>query len=435
MPTLNLKNITIKKLEDRNLNPYYLIINQDNPEEAFFCFEKTVKDEVEIEFTENENNFKTYRKAEDRKKEERLDINSDELEGELNLNDFINLEILFCHDNKLTSLDLTNCKKLRGIEELKIGNDEECEEETISNIYNRFYGSLKPLKNLVKLEVLDINNTDIDSGYEYLPSGVKKVYCSTKERVESKSQDYGFSCYLTKQGYTPKFDKNYPQEQRSKVEEIYLNESSLEGELDLGDFTYKYGIKIYISSKVDEAKLVLRNLLKNAKIILQDPRKYLQQKYPTNKEEIICVEENIEGMLDLSNFVNVEELYCSYNKLTALNLSKCYKLEEINLTLPVNPTNLRKLNLNNNNFPERDLSFLKGVISLEELMLNNNKFTGSLDYLSEMERLWWLDISNTDLNKVNLDKLPHSLEKFEYSTKERPGCKLTAIVPRLEVHK
>jgi hypothetical protein len=76
MPTLNLKNITIKKLEDKNLNTYYLIVNQDNQDEAFFCFEKTVKEgwdslvnnweniqEVEIEYTENENNFKTYRKV------------------------------------------------------------------------------------------------------------------------------------------------------------------------------------------------------------------------------------------------------------------------------------------------------------------------------------------------------------------------------------
>jgi hypothetical protein len=44
MPTLNLKNITIKKLEDKNLNTYYLIVNQDNQDEAFFCFEKTVKE-------------------------------------------------------------------------------------------------------------------------------------------------------------------------------------------------------------------------------------------------------------------------------------------------------------------------------------------------------------------------------------------------------
>lgn len=76
MPTLNLKNIIIKKLEDKNLNTYYLIVNQDNQDEVYFCFEKTVKEgwdslvnnweniqEVEIEYTENENNFKTYRKV------------------------------------------------------------------------------------------------------------------------------------------------------------------------------------------------------------------------------------------------------------------------------------------------------------------------------------------------------------------------------------
>jgi len=76
MPTLNLKNITIKKLEDKNFNTYYLIVNNDNQDEAFFCFEKTVKDgwndlvsnwesikEVEIEFEEQEKDFKTYRKV------------------------------------------------------------------------------------------------------------------------------------------------------------------------------------------------------------------------------------------------------------------------------------------------------------------------------------------------------------------------------------
>jgi len=44
MPTLNLKNITIKKLEDRNLNTYYLIVNNENQDEAYFCFPKTVKE-------------------------------------------------------------------------------------------------------------------------------------------------------------------------------------------------------------------------------------------------------------------------------------------------------------------------------------------------------------------------------------------------------
>jgi hypothetical protein len=52
------------------------LYNNDNQNEAFFCFEKTVKEgwndlvqnwenikEIEIEFTENENNFKTYKKV------------------------------------------------------------------------------------------------------------------------------------------------------------------------------------------------------------------------------------------------------------------------------------------------------------------------------------------------------------------------------------
>jgi len=76
MPTLNLKNITIKKLQDKNFNDYFLIVNNENQEEAFFCFEWTLKEgwtdlknnwenirEVEIEFTENERDFKTYRKV------------------------------------------------------------------------------------------------------------------------------------------------------------------------------------------------------------------------------------------------------------------------------------------------------------------------------------------------------------------------------------
>ena len=76
MPTLNLKNISIKKLQDKNFNDYFLIVNNENQDEAYFCFEKAVKDgwtdlinnweqikEVEIEFEEKEQNFKTYRKV------------------------------------------------------------------------------------------------------------------------------------------------------------------------------------------------------------------------------------------------------------------------------------------------------------------------------------------------------------------------------------
>lgn len=67
MPTINLNNITIKKLPDKNFNNYYLIVNNDNQNEAYFCFEGAVKDgwnnlvnnwenikEVELEFEIND---------------------------------------------------------------------------------------------------------------------------------------------------------------------------------------------------------------------------------------------------------------------------------------------------------------------------------------------------------------------------------------------
>ena len=77
MPSTHLQNITIKKLTDKNSNAYYLIINNNNQDEAYFCFSGTVSQEtwqelednyeiikeVEIEYSEKEQNGQTYRKV------------------------------------------------------------------------------------------------------------------------------------------------------------------------------------------------------------------------------------------------------------------------------------------------------------------------------------------------------------------------------------
>ena len=77
MPTINLTSLTIKQLTDKNSNTYYLIINNNNQDEAFFCFAGTVSQEtwqelednyeiikeVEIEYSEKEQNGQTYRKV------------------------------------------------------------------------------------------------------------------------------------------------------------------------------------------------------------------------------------------------------------------------------------------------------------------------------------------------------------------------------------
>ena len=133
-----------------------------------------------------------------------LDCSLNELEH-LNLTNLEQLEEFACNDNNLTNLDFlsSNLKKLTSLnisdnnlsernlsifsqfvnlENLLIGN----EDEKKIKIYNRFRGSLEPLKNLTKLKLLYISNTDIDSGLEYLPDSLEVVYCSTKKRPESK---------------------------------------------------------------------------------------------------------------------------------------------------------------------------------------------------------------------------------------------------------
>ena len=64
-------------------------------------------------------------------------------------------------------------------------------------------------------------------------------------------------------------DREYPKEIRSRVYQIYLNEPSLEGKLDLKDFTNtkEYGVKVCISLSVDETKLTFKNKPKEAEII------------------------------------------------------------------------------------------------------------------------------------------------------------------------
>jgi len=49
-----------------------------------------------------------------------------------------------------------------------------------------------------------------------------------------------------------------------------------------------------------------------------------------------------------------------------------------------------------------------------------------------MRQLKYLDISNTDINEVDVSKLPSSLEVIIYSTELRPDCKLVNIVLQLK---
>jgi hypothetical protein len=268
----------------------------------------------------------------------------------------------------------------------------------------------------------------------------------------------------------------------------------LEGELDLSDFTELQSLSI--SFLVDENKIIIKNEEENVSIIkLVNSQEYINQEYPNKEERVqityIDIKHNgLEGELDMRDFVDLEELICHNNKLKSLNLSNCSKLRVVScssneftildfssnhqlkelycsgnhfssldpnnvrglifsnifltdIVLPENAPELKILDLRNNNLVERNISFLIPYTNLEEVYLGNedeekikqgfyNRFIGSLECLSGMKKLRIINISNTDVNEVDLNKLPESLEIIDYLTKERPTSKITEIVLELE---
>jgi len=60
-------------------------------------------------------------------------------------------------------------------------------------------------------------------------------------------------------------------------------------------------------------------------------QEYLDQNYSKEERKNICVlkinNKNLEGHLDLSDFINLKELDCSENELTSVDLNNNRKLE------------------------------------------------------------------------------------------------------------
>ncbi|CAB4414265.1 unnamed protein product [Rhizophagus irregularis] len=110
-----------------------------------------------------------------------------------NSNQLNDLKLRLVNNEKLEYLNLLNnsfsqnlnCfSHLFNLKVLHIGNTDE--DSIKQGIYNRFYGSLNPLKNIIKLESLDNNNIDIDSSLEYLPDSIKNFRYSADKRPEAK---------------------------------------------------------------------------------------------------------------------------------------------------------------------------------------------------------------------------------------------------------
>lgn len=101
----------------------------------------------------------------------------------LDLSNNQQLERLYCYSNNFATSDLTTFSQLTNLKRLIIGNWEK--DKINQNIYNRFTGSLQPLQLLINLEGLNIKNTDINDGLEYLPDSLTAFYCNANLRPTS----------------------------------------------------------------------------------------------------------------------------------------------------------------------------------------------------------------------------------------------------------
>jgi Leucine-rich repeat (LRR) protein len=116
----------------------------------------------------------------------------------LELDDLPQLELLSCHSNNLPKQDLTIFSNFTNLTTLRIGNNDK--EQVEKDIYNRFSGSLESLKDLNKLSELNISNTDIDSGLEFLPDSVGTL---EREVISDESNKYNFGVNEIRKQLTP----------------------------------------------------------------------------------------------------------------------------------------------------------------------------------------------------------------------------------------
>jgi Leucine-rich repeat (LRR) protein len=68
----------------------------------------------------------------------------------------------------------------------------------------------------------------------------------------------------------------------------------------------------------------------NAQEWLESQEKYNTKEKRNETTKLDISNKNLEKKLNLSDFVNLEELNCSYNELTSLDISKCSKLVKLN---------------------------------------------------------------------------------------------------------
>jgi hypothetical protein len=293
------------------------------------------------------------------------------------------LRFLSVHSNNFTEQDLSCFKNFVNLERLFIDNHDQ--KKFNQGIYNRWVGSLQPLQSLTSLDYLNIANTDISFGLEYLPVKLKKICL-----VNSWERKDGGCLNL-----------------KWEIERLIKLSKVEEDEPPFVRDWYKIDCWQQVQSSLIKGKL--KNTFKQ-----WNANEWLDENYPphTNRQhykELIISDKNLVGELDLSGFIGLKKLDCSDNVLTNLNLSNCEELIELNCAnnrfantiflkrLP-NVKNLEVLKINGNQELKESLEFLTPFSSLKELDISDCSFFGSLMVLKQAKELRKISIVNTDID-------------------------------------
>lgn len=112
---------------------------------------------------------------------------------------------------------------------------------------------------------------------------------------------------------------------------------------------------------------------------------FRSQLFSDDSENNHCLDIKLEKELDLGDFINLEALSISGQKITELKISNCSKLAYLNCS----KNELRSLNLS-------------GLINLETIICSNNLLT-KLDFSSQNPaKLSSLHLSNNNFSRIDL---------------------------------